>query len=127
MRTFTNVVNWFEIPVKNMARAKKFYETIFETALFDLPLNNELKMALFPTDGNGVGGALCEHPNFYFPGNHGPLIYLNADPDLAPVLAKVAGAGGKVLIEKRMISPEHGFMAVLEDSEGNRIALRSTQ
>ncbi len=127
MRTFSNVIEWFEIPVRQMARAKKFYETIFDTTLLDQPLNNELKMALFPTDGRGVGGALCEHPDFYHPGHHGPLLYLNAEPDLASVLKKVAPAGGKIIIEKRLISPEHGYMAVIEDSEGNRIALRSEQ
>ena len=28
--TATNALNWFEIPVTDVTRAKKFYETVFE-------------------------------------------------------------------------------------------------
>jgi predicted enzyme related to lactoylglutathione lyase len=31
--TKTIAVGWFEIPVSNLARAKKFYETVFEVKL----------------------------------------------------------------------------------------------
>ena len=57
----------------------------------------------------------------------GPLVYLNAEPDLAIVLGRVERAGGKVTVPKRQISPEHGYMAVFIDSEGNRVALHSTK
>ena len=55
----------------------------------------------------------------------GPLIYLNANPDVQHVLNKVEKAGGKILVPKTQISPEYGFMAVFIDTEGNRIALHS--
>ena len=40
-------------------------------------------------------------------------------------LDRVEQAGGKIYQEKTEISPEHGFMAVFIDSEGNRVALHS--
>jgi predicted enzyme related to lactoylglutathione lyase len=53
------------------------------------------------------------------------LVYLNANPDLSSILEKVTPAGGEILIEKRQISPEQGYMAVLLDTEGNQLGLRS--
>lgn len=124
MHTFKNVVSWFEIPARDLQRAKLFYETIFNTKLQEL-LDNNLKMALFPTEPGSIGGSVIEHEDFYQPGYQGPLVYLNANPDLQMVLDRVAGSGGKTLIPKTQISPEFGCMAVFEDCEGNRIALHS--
>ena len=118
-----NAVNWFEIPTKDFERAVKFYDTIFgfKTNVQDL---NGLKMSFFPCDKDSVGGALVHH-EWYKPSENGVLIYLNANPDLEKVLSKVEKAGGKVLIKKKMISPEIGYMGVFADTEGNRIALHS--
>jgi predicted enzyme related to lactoylglutathione lyase len=41
------------------------------------------------------------------------------------VLDKVEAAGGKIMVPKTEISPEYGYMAVIMDTEGNRIALHS--
>jgi predicted enzyme related to lactoylglutathione lyase len=88
-------------------------------------LANNLKMALFPTETGTVGGALCEHPDFYHPGYQGPLVYLNGNPDLQIVLDRIPRFGGKVLVPKTQISEQYGYMAVFEDTEGNRLALHS--
>jgi predicted enzyme related to lactoylglutathione lyase len=73
-----------------------------------------------------IGGALCYNEQFYKPSaTDGPLIYLNANPDVQEVLDKVEKAGGKIVVPKTQISPEHGYMAVIMDTEGNRIALHS--
>jgi predicted enzyme related to lactoylglutathione lyase len=116
---------WFEIPVTDMARARTFYESILQIKLSPLQLGNGLDMALFPAAEGEPGGALACHPKAYFPGTQGPLIYLDANPDLAQVLARVEAAGGKVLVPKTQISAERGYMALLEDPEGNRIGLMS--
>ncbi len=113
---------WFEIPVSDLARAQKFYETIFETQLQFADLGI-LKMSIFPH--NFSGGALVLHPDWYFPSERGVLIYMNANPDLNHVLEKIPAAGGAIVIPKKQISPEHGFMAVFNDTEGNRVALHS--
>lgn len=120
-----SAANWIEIPVTDMARAAKFYETVFEIKLVPFNPGDALQMALFPVEKGGVGAALCKHPQFYFPGNTGPLVYMNANPDLAGALSRVPSAGGKVLIQKRMISEENGYMALFEDCEGNRLAMHS--
>ena len=121
-----NAVDWFEIPTANLERAIAFYEAIFGFKMHSMELANRLRMAMFPVDpAQGVGGALCHHPEFYTPAQTGTLVYLNADPDLAQVLGRIEKAGGKVMVPKTRISPEHGYMAVFADSEGNRVALHS--
>lgn len=122
---FQSAISWFEIPAANITRAKRFYETILNITMQDLELGVDLKMALFPTEPDGIGGALAQHPEFYFPGNQGSLVYLNANPGIQPILDRVEGAGGKVLVPKTKISEENGYMAVFQDCEGNRVALHS--
>ena len=125
--SFKNAISWFEIPTTDLDRAQKFYETIFATSLIPLDLQN-LRMRMFPIENqmSGIGGALCHNKDFYRPSStDGPLIYLNGNPDVQNVLDKVEAAGGKVLVPKTQISPEYGYMAVIIDTEGNRIALHS--
>ena len=122
-----NAVGWFEIPVNNMERAIAFYEKVFEVKL-DRNTMGEHDMAWFPwvDGGYGSGGSLVYHPEFYKCSKDGVLIYLTANSgDLANELARVNDAGGLVVGEKEQISEEHGFMAIVIDSEGNRIALHS--
>ena len=106
-------------------RATEFYETIFACKLIPLDLG-DLQMRLFPTEEKTTGGALCYHPEFYKPCMDGPLIYLNANPDVQWVLDKVESAGGKIMMPKKQIGNDFGFMAMLADTEGNRIALHSS-
>jgi uncharacterized protein len=119
-----NAVNWLEIPASDIHRAKAFYEALFQYEMVYLDLG-VLEMALFQSDPNAVGAAICQHPEFYQPGPNGPLVYLDGNPDLGIILNRVPDAGGKIIIPKRQISPEQGFMSVFIDSEGNRVGLRS--
>jgi predicted enzyme related to lactoylglutathione lyase len=124
--TFKNAISWFEIPTVDLNRAQKFYEQIFGMQM--TPLDTpQIKMRMFPLeDMMGVGGALVLNDQFYKPSSmDGPLIYLNANPDVQPVLDKVEKAGGKIVVPKTLISPEYGHMAMFLDTEGNRIALHS--
>lgn len=124
---FKNAISWFEIPTTDLERAQKFYETIFETKLIPLDTPN-LKMRMFPIEDpmNGIGGALSYAEGFYKPSTtDGPLIYLNANPDVQTILDRIEKAGGKIIVPKTQISPEYGYMAVFIDSEGNRVALHS--
>lgn len=121
-----NPVGWFEIPVTDMDRATAFYETLLGTKINRQQLG-PLEMGWFDSskpDAKGAMGSLVRHPDFYRPSADGVLIYFTA-PDLDAAIAKVEPAGGKVLMPKKQISPEHGFMAVVMDTEGNRIALHS--
>jgi len=122
-----NAISWFEIGTTDLDRATKFYETIFGIKLSPLNLPS-IKMRMFPLDDmmTQVGGALVNSGGFHKPSaTDGPLIYLNANPDVQNVLDRVEKAGGKILVPKTQISPEYGYMAVIIDTEGNRIALHS--
>jgi len=122
-----NAISWFEIPTTDINRAQKFYETIFSINMIPMEMPN-IKMRMFPLDDmmNGIGGALVDSGGFHKPSmTDGPLIYLNANPDVQNVLDKVEAAGGKIMVSKTEISPEYGNMAVFIDTEGNRIALHS--
>jgi predicted enzyme related to lactoylglutathione lyase len=124
---FQNAISWFEIPATDLDRATKFYETIFGVTLFPMDLPN-IKMRMFPLEDNmtQVGGALVDSGGFHqASATDGPLIYLNGNPDLQHVLDKVEAAGGNIMVPKTEISPEYGFMAVIIDTEGNRIGLHS--
>ena len=123
---FTNAVSWFEIPTTDLPRAQRFYEAIFDIQM--IPLDTpQIQMRMFPLENPmNVGGALVRHPDFYkSSATDGPLVYLNANPDVQIVLDRIEAAGGKVLVPKTQISPEYGHMAVFIDTEGNRIALHS--
>ena len=122
-----NAISWFEIPTTDINRAQKFYETIFSINMIPMEMPN-IKMRMFPLDDmmNGIGGALVDSGGFHKPSmTDGPLVYLNANPDVQNVLDKVEAAGGKIMVPKTEISPEYGNMAVFFDTEGNRIALHS--
>lgn len=122
-----NAISWFEIGTDNLDRATNFYEAIFNVKLSPLDLPN-IKMRMFPLDNmmTGVGGAVVNSGGFHKPSaTDGPLIYLNANPDVQVVLDRVEAAGGKVMVPKTEISPEYGYMAVIIDTEGNRIGLHS--
>jgi predicted enzyme related to lactoylglutathione lyase len=124
--TFKNAISWFEIPSADINRAQKFYETIFGISMIPMDFP-QLQMRMFPTeDPMNVGGAICNSGDFYKPSaDSGPLVYLNANPDVQIVLDKIEAAGGKIVVPKTEISPEHGHMAVFLDTEGNRVALHS--
>lgn len=121
-----NVINWFEIPVNDMKRAAKFYGEIFNTELTIMSMGPH-EMAFLPADDQeSVSGSLCSGPD-YMPSSEGTLIYLNANPDLNVMLKRVSDAGGVVMLPKRQITPEYGYMAIFLDSEGNKIALHSME
>ena len=122
-----NAISWFEIPATDLARAQKFYEAIFGVSLIPMDMPN-IRMRMFPLDDmmNGIGGAIVDSGGFHKPSaSDGPLIYLNGNPDLQNVLDKVEAAGGSIMVTKTEISPDYGFMAVILDTEGNRIGLHS--
>ena len=122
-----NAISWFEIPATDLSRATKFYETILGVTLTPLDLPN-IRMRMFPLDDmmTQVGGAVVDSGGFHKPSaTDGPLIYLNGNPDVQTILDKVEAAGGKIAVPKTEISPEYGYMAVIIDTEDNRIGLHS--
>ncbi len=122
-----NIINWFEVSVSDIARATKFYETIFSVKLEQSEMMG-MKMAFFPAeDMNGkVSGGLVEGP-MHKPSLDGAKIYFNGNPDLDVALGKVEAAGGKITMPKTKISDDIGYMAFFIDTEGNGVAMHSNK
>ena len=121
-----NPFAWIEIPVLDMKRAAAYYEVVLDCTIEIVEFGGIL-MGWFPSAGPeapGATGSLIQQES-YVPSHHGTLVYFSCE-DVAQPLSKVAAAGGKVLQPKTMISQEHGFMGVMEDTEGNRVAFHST-
>ena len=125
MDSSANILNWFEISVSDIARAKKFYETIFSVTLEEMDMMG-MKMATFPYDpmSGKLSGALVQS-DMHKPSADGVKIYFNGNPDLDTSLSKVEAAGGKITMPKGKISDDIGYMAFFIDTEGNAVALHS--
>lgn len=85
-------------------------------------------MAWFPYIETGLGttGSLVHNKDCYKPSSDGALIYFTAHSGhLENELSMVEQAGGKILQPRTLITDEIGYMAIILDSEGNRIALHS--
>ena len=116
-----NPVVHFEIPVTDMERAIGFYEAVFGYRLTREEVDG-YDMAFFPrADGKpGASGALAKG-DVYQPSREGVILYFDV-PDIDAVIAKATAHGVRVLYAKKDIG-DAGFVAEIEDSEGNRIAL----
>ena len=121
------MVGWFEIPVSDMDRAKRFYEEVFN---IDIQLHDlgGLLMGWFPffDDKKGASGSLIRHESYKPSAEAGVLVYFSS-ADVNDELNRVEAAGGTILKGKTQISPDIGYMALFLDSEGNRLALHSRQ
>lgn len=120
-----HVLNWFEIPVRDFERAKSFYEQVLAIRIEPLVMG-PVTMGMLSSDPNFVGGALV-HSADAAPSQDGTLVYLNGGDDLAPMLARVAAAGGSVVVPKTEIGNDFGCFAHFLDTEGNKIGLHSMQ
>jgi uncharacterized protein len=118
----SNAINWFELPATNFKRAVGFYSKVLNADLQNVEANG-LQMAFLPHSQGGVGGCVT-YGNGNKPQQEGTLVYLNGGDDLAGPLALVEKAGGKVVMPKTSIG-ENGFMAIILDTEGNRVAFHS--
>jgi uncharacterized protein len=124
----TNVLTWFEIPVTDIERVRKFYETILDIKMVNRNDGKEESM-FFPHDpavvqatSGRVTGVLSKSTR-NSPSTNGTMVYINASPSIQTVLDKVEKAGGKVVAPKTEIPA--GYIAVIIDSEGNKVGLHA--
>ena len=118
----TNALNWFEIPVIDVSRAKLFYETAFDIEMQQIEMMG-MQMVMFPSQSPKSGGALVKSTS-HKPSTDGSIIYLNGNPNLQVVLDRIENAGGKITMPKTNIG-ENGNMAFFLDTEGNLVGLHS--
>lgn len=120
-----NAINWFEIPVQDMDRAQRFYETLLAQPLRREPMGPQT-LAVFPYADGTVGGALLAGPQVSAPtSGSGVLVYLNAGQHLAPALARLAEAGGHIVTPRVDLPDGMGAFVHFTDSEGNRVGLHA--
>lgn len=120
-----NVVGWFEIPVKEMDRAKKFYSSVFKRDLEDMEMpDGEGEMATFEMveGAEFSAGALVKYKD-YAPCTSGTVVYFTCE-DIQNELSRIEKSGGKIVFPKTSIG-EHGFISHIIDTEGNKIGLHS--
>ena len=116
-------VVWFEIPALDFERACRFYQGLLSTNLIRGTFGPH-RMAVFPYEDPAISGCLMEADG-YKPGATGGLIYLNADPNLDEVLARVEQHGGNILVPRTALPDGMGFFARIQDTEGNAIGLHA--
>lgn len=117
-----NAVVWAEIPVSDMASAKKFYQTVIGADLVD---NNDgpNPMAVFPASEpqSSVAGHL--YPGKPAAKGTGPTVHLAVE-DVDAAMQRVKQAGGEVV--SPVIDIPAGRFAYCEDPDGNSFGVFSS-
>ena len=120
-----NPVGWFEIYVKDMDRARKFYEAVFDVKLDELQAPfPEIEMWCFPMfeDAAGTAGALVKKEGLSSDGM-GVLIYFSSQ-DCSIEASRVVENGG-TLVQEKMAIGVYGNIAIGTDTEGNMFGIHS--
>jgi hypothetical protein len=120
-------VIFFEIPAENLARARKFYGTVFDWKMNEIPSMHYTQVGTVEADKLGVRGKPKE------PGaiNGGmverndsvksPVIYISVE-NIDEAAATIEKNGGKVIQPKSPVG-NFGFAAYFKDTEGNVVGL----
>src|SRR5262249_11890723 len=123
MNTKHNRAVWFDIPVADLDRAAAFYEAVLAIKVHKERFQDFTFCVLDHDEGNG--GCLVRNEREISP-TGGILLYMNGDGRTRDAVAQTERRGGRVVEAIHGIGP-HGFRAIVQDSEGNRIALHSTK
>jgi predicted enzyme related to lactoylglutathione lyase len=111
---------WFEIPVDNPERAKKFYGGLFSWKINAFPdMQDYWHIDTAGADASPDGGMMKRR----HPGQ--PITNYVIVPSLARAAAKVEKLGGKICVPKTAV-PGMGWFAVCQDTEDNTFALWET-
>ncbi len=120
-----NPVAWFEIYVDDLGRATKFYETVLNIQLQELPSPMaHLQMMAFPMsmEAGGASGALCKMEGMNCKGGR-TVVYFSCE-DCGVEAARIEAAGGKIQMPKTSIG-KYGCIALGVDTEGNLFGLHN--
>jgi predicted enzyme related to lactoylglutathione lyase len=118
----SDIIVWADIPVTDLPRAMKFYEHVTGLTVQQMPGVADVAVINDPDSGEMavsadlyVGGT---------PSHDGPTVYLGTRGDIDGMVVRVVEAGGKVLREKQDMGEMVGWVAFIEDTEGNRIGIQ---
>jgi len=115
---------WVEIPVIDIARAMKFYQTVFELSETEVVDDGVRKTATFFGGAEGQPGISLNQTKNFTPGEKGIYVYFDAGEDLSDHLSRIEPAGGHI-VEGKTSMGSAGFYASVKDTEGNLFALYS--
>jgi uncharacterized protein len=119
-----NAITWFEIPTRDLVKAQAFYETVLGCTLHR-EMMGPSEGAVFPYEGEGVGGTLICGPSAPPTGSQGTLIYLDAMPSLDAALNRALAHGATLACPRVALPPGMGFFAHIMDLDGNRVGLHA--
>ena len=112
-----NRLVWAEIPVTDLKRAKRFYETVLEAPLTDMDTGPD-PMAMLPYAG-GAGAAGHLYPGKPAKKGEGITAHLATSGELNDAMARVKEGGGEVVSDVITIPAGSFFYAI--DTEGNSV------
>jgi len=114
----------FEIPADDIARAQKFYTTVFEWKMNSIPGMGYTILNTTPTGENGmpkepgaINGGMSERQEPV----KSPVITIDVS-NIDEALKKIEQNGGKVVRGKEAVG-DMGYAAYFKDSEGNFVGL----
>lgn len=117
----------FEIPVKDMAKAKKFYGGIFNWQLNELPEANYTLVNTVAVDENQMpkeSGAINGGLTMQSDDIKSTVVVIDV-PNVDEYVKKVESAGGK-LVKPKVKVFEMGYVAYVKDPDGNVIGIWET-
>lgn len=113
---------WFEIPTRDLDRAQRSYEALLGQSLRREDFGG-MPMAVFPYERPGASGALVSDPRSQ-PSADGSVVYLGTE-SIDPLIERAETAGFQVLMPRTVLPNDIGAIALLIDSEGNRVGIWS--
>jgi predicted enzyme related to lactoylglutathione lyase len=123
-----NAINWFELPTRDMDKAVRFYETTLGVTLKREVFGGMPHAVFVPQGGHddrSVTGAIVTAPHLT-PGSKGTVVYFYCKDGVNAALARAQAAGATVALPHTNIG-ENGFIAIIDDLEGNRVGLHALE
>lgn len=105
-----------EFPCKDLEKIGKFYAAVFGWEVSAIP---EMNYATYKAP-DGPGGGFNNQIEITV--KPGVLVYIEVE-DIEDTLKAVEENGGGKVRPKTQISPEHGYIAIFKDIEGNSVGL----
>lgn len=114
----------FEIPADNLARAKKFYNTVFGWKMNEIPEMEYVMVGTvesnedgMPKETGAINGGMLERQDPV----KSPVITINVK-NIDQAAEAIEKNGGKI-VRPKMAVGDMGFAAYFKDTEGNVIGL----
>ena len=114
----------FEVPAKDMKRAKSFYSDVFGWKITDIPEMNYTIVETTPADRNGIptkAGAINGGMTKKAHPVEAPIITIQVE-EISRVLKEVEKHGGQTVVKKTSMGA-NGFFGYFKDPEGNTMGL----